>query len=194
MRTQSGHLRHLLRRARRRRISEPNYRFWDLVIKAVTATVGLIVGVIGINQYIHTLEADQAARAQVHVQEVKQKREENRQRHLQLTAKLSELRLQIYDATSKAVTTLANSDGHSDEWAAAKKEFLGLYYGELPMVESASVRLVVKQAWLEIINIPVGGYISIASSEKLNGFATELAKAERQDLEESFGGDPTGSK
>jgi len=160
----------------------------------VTATVGLIVGVIGINQYIHTLEADQAARAQVHVQEVKQKREENRQRHLQLTAKLSELRLQIYDATSKAVTTLANSDGHSDEWAAAKKEFLGLYYGELPMVESASVRLVVKQAWLEIINIPVGGYISIASSEKLNGFATELAKAERQDLEESFGGDPTGSK
>jgi len=160
----------------------------------VTATVGLIVGVIGINQYIHTLEADQAARAQVHVQEVKQKREENRQRHLQLTAKLSELRLQIYDATSKAVTTLANSDGHSDEWVAAKKEFLGLYYGELPMVESASVRLVVKQAWLEIINIPVGGYISIASSEKLNGFATDLAKAERQDLEESFGGDPTGSK
>lgn len=164
---------------------DEEHNYFDTLIKAVTALIGLGVGLFGVVQYIGTLKESERNRSVEVQKENDLKGQELARQKLDAAKPLNDLRLKLYAESADCIANFANLPEGSPDWRNARERFLALYWGDMAFVESANVQKIMYRAWEIIENTPpTTKSLGDSVTQQLDHIAYDLGTAGRQDLEE----------
>lgn len=118
----------------KKELQDDQYKFWDIVIKAISATLTIGTIIIAVVTFLHNQKAEIEQAKLSQTRDIKQKEKDFRK---EISEKQLESYTEMSDCLGGLVTVLGYRDSiFTESYYAKKDRFLRLYFGKMNLLES----------------------------------------------------------